>query len=71
MTMRARDGVTPGGRIVGIAGKKVGHSRMLEDVVGGETTNPRKPADIDGKTGARGGIPAACPCVGVCLGRQT
>ena len=71
VTLSSSDGVTPGRRIVGIAGKEVGDARMIEDVISGETPNPRKSADIDGKPGARGGVPGTCTRVGACLGRQT
>ena len=69
--LSSSDGVTPGRRILGIAGKEVGDARMIEDVVGGETPDPRKSADIDGEPGARSGVPGTCTRVGACLGRQT
>src|SRR5689334_6123516 len=52
VTLRARDRVAPRGRIGWIAGKEVGDARVIEDVVGSESPNPRESADVDGKPGA-------------------
>jgi hypothetical protein len=68
VTMGPRDGIAPGGRIVRIASEEVGHARMVEHVVGRETTNPRESADIEGEPRARGGISGTSASVG---GRQT
>ena len=70
MLVRAGNGVTPGCRIVGIAGEKVGDARMIENEVRREPPDPRKSPDVDGKPGTRR-IAAACARVGAGGGRQT
>jgi hypothetical protein len=44
---------------------------VIEHVVCGQTPDPRASPDVDGKPGARGGVPAARARVGVGRGRQT
>ena len=70
VALGAGDGVAPGRGIVGIAGEELGEARVIEHVVGGQTPNPGESPDVDGKPGARGGVPARAR-LGVCRGRQT
>ena len=45
-------------RVARIAGKEVGQARVVERIVRGEPSDPREATNIDGKTTARGRVPA-------------
>jgi hypothetical protein len=49
MALGPCDCVAPRGGVGGIAGKKLGDAGVIERVIGRQSPNPRKPADVDGK----------------------
>jgi hypothetical protein len=60
MGLRSCDGLPPCLWISHVAGKKRSESHWIEGVVGGESIDPGKPADVDAQTRSRGDA-----CVGV------
>jgi hypothetical protein len=70
MPLSARDRVTPGRGIGGVAREEVRHACVIERVVRRQTPDPGKPTDINGEPGTTGGICATGVYVVGRLGRQ-